>query len=140
SGLLSQATCGPSRAGGTRSNEAPGSSLRPRAVRAGQAELGPMKLGTRGSALALAQARAVAARLRALGADVEIVPMRTEGDRLLEARLATVGGKGLFVREIEEALLEAPSTSRSTASRTCRPSSRRGSRSRRTPNARTRVT
>jgi hydroxymethylbilane synthase len=66
----------------------------------------PLKLGTRGSALALAQARAVAARLRALGADVEVVPVRTEGDRLLEARLATVGGKGLFVREIEEALLE----------------------------------
>ncbi len=64
-----------------------------------------MKLGTRGSPLALAQADAVAARFRALGAEVEIVPMRTEGDRLLEARLAAIGGKGLFVREIEEALL-----------------------------------
>src|SRR5207302_7868543 len=66
----------------------------------------PMKLGTRGSPLALAQARAVAARLRALGADVEVVPMRTEGDRLVDAHLAAVGGKGLFVREIEEALRE----------------------------------
>ena len=64
-----------------------------------------MKLGTRGSPLALAQATIVAARLRQLGADVEIVPMRTEGDRLLEARLAAIGGKGLFVKEIEEALL-----------------------------------
>jgi len=64
-----------------------------------------MKLGTRGSPLALAQVNAVAARFRALGAEVEIVPMRTEGDRLLEARLAAIGGKGLFVREIEEALL-----------------------------------
>lgn len=62
-----------------------------------------IRLGTRTSALALAQARSVAA---ALGeAQVEVVPMRTEGDRLAEARLAVVGGKGLFVREIEEALL-----------------------------------
>ena len=72
----------------------------------GLAELAPMKLGTRGSPLALAQARAVAARLRALGADVEVVPMRTEGDRLVDAHLAAVGGKGLFVGEIEEALRE----------------------------------
>src|SRR2546430_7289790 len=63
------------------------------------------KLGTRGSPLALAQARIVAARLRTLGTEVEVVPMRTEGDRLLDAHLATVGGKGLFVTEIEEALL-----------------------------------
>jgi hydroxymethylbilane synthase len=39
------------------------------------------------------------------GAETAIVPMRTEGDRLAEARLAAVGGKGLFVREIEEAVL-----------------------------------
>ena len=56
-----------------------------------------IRLGTRGSTLALAQARSVAA---ALGSDVEIVPMRTEGDRLADARLAVVGGKGLFEREI----------------------------------------
>jgi hydroxymethylbilane synthase len=62
-----------------------------------------IRLGTRGSTLALAQAREVAAALG--GADVEIVPMRTEGDRLADTRLAVVGGKGLFVREIEEALL-----------------------------------
>jgi hydroxymethylbilane synthase len=61
-----------------------------------------IRIGTRGSALALAQAQNVAA---ALGAGVDIVPIRTEGDRLAEARLALVGGKGLFVREIEEALL-----------------------------------
>src|SRR3990172_11559453 len=64
-----------------------------------------MRLGTRGSPLALAQANAVANRLRRFGAEVEIVPIRTEGDRLLEARLAALGGKGLFVKEIEEALL-----------------------------------
>jgi hydroxymethylbilane synthase len=62
-----------------------------------------IRIGTRGSVLALAQARAVAAALA--GAETELVPMRTEGDRLAEARLAVVGGKGLFVREIEEALL-----------------------------------
>src|SRR5256886_6073624 len=64
-----------------------------------------LKLGTRGSPLALAQARIVAARLRTPGAEVEIVPMRHEGDRLLDAHLASVAGKGLFVTEIEEALL-----------------------------------
>ncbi|HEX9818963.1 MAG TPA: hydroxymethylbilane synthase [Methylomirabilota bacterium] len=63
-----------------------------------------IRLGTRASTLALAQARSVAAAL-AGATEVEVVPMRTEGDRLAEARLAVVGGKGLFVREIEEALL-----------------------------------
>ncbi len=63
-----------------------------------------IRVGTRASALALAQAGTVADGLRALGESVEIVPMRTEGDRLLAAPLADVGGKGLFVRELEEAL------------------------------------
>lgn len=65
-----------------------------------------IRVGTRASTLALAQARQVAAGLEAAGAAVEVVPMRTEGDRLAEARLAVVGGKGLFVRELETALLE----------------------------------
>lgn len=65
-----------------------------------------IRLGTRGSPLALAQATAVAEALRQRGAEVEVVPMRTEGDRLLGARLAQIGGKGLFVREIEAALLD----------------------------------
>jgi hydroxymethylbilane synthase len=65
-----------------------------------------LRIGTRASRLALAQADAVAAGLRAAGTDVQIVPMRTEGDRRLGARLADVGGKGLFVREIEDALLD----------------------------------
>jgi len=64
-----------------------------------------IRIGTRASALALAQATSVASALRAHGHDTEIVPMRTEGDRLAAARLAAVGGKGLFVREIEDALL-----------------------------------
>jgi hydroxymethylbilane synthase len=61
-----------------------------------------IRVGTRGSALALAQAALVRA---GLGSESELVPMRTEGDRLAEAKLAAVGGKGLFVREIEDALL-----------------------------------
>jgi len=65
-----------------------------------------IRIGTRASALALAQAESVATALRAHGQDTEIVPMRTEGDRLAAARLAVIGGKGLFVREIEDALLE----------------------------------
>ena len=64
-----------------------------------------IRLATRGSALALAQARVVADRLEAGGLRVEIIAMRTEGDRRAEARLAAIGGKGLFVREIEDALL-----------------------------------
>jgi len=64
-----------------------------------------IRLATRGSALALAQARAVADALVAGGARVEILTVRTEGDRRAEARLAAIGGKGLFVREIEQALL-----------------------------------
>lgn len=63
-----------------------------------------LRIGTRASALALAQAESVAAPLRALGASPELVPVRTSGDRLAQASLADLGGKGLFVREIEEAL------------------------------------
>jgi hydroxymethylbilane synthase len=65
-----------------------------------------MRIATRRSSLALVQATSVADRLRALGAEVELLPMGTEGDRRAGARLADVGGKGLFVREIEEALLD----------------------------------
>jgi len=64
-----------------------------------------IRIGTRASALALAQASSIAAGLRAQGHEVELVPMRTEGDRLATARLAAIGGKGLFVREIDDALL-----------------------------------
>jgi hydroxymethylbilane synthase len=68
-----------------------------------------LKIGTRGSPLALVQARAVQARLAAaLGCaadDVEIVVIRTSGDRIQDRPLSEVGGKGLFTKEIEEALL-----------------------------------
>ncbi len=66
-----------------------------------------VRIGTRGSALALRQAELVAAALRRAwpGLAVELVPIRTSGDKLAHANLAQVGGKGLFVKEIEEALL-----------------------------------
>lgn len=64
-----------------------------------------LRLGTRGSRLALVQCEEVAAALRAGGADVEIVVIKTSGDRLSQVALADFGGKALFVKEIEEALL-----------------------------------
>lgn len=66
-----------------------------------------LRLGTRGSALALWQARLAASRLAALnpGLDVEIVVLKTEGDRFADAALTAAGGRGVFVREIEEAIL-----------------------------------
>jgi hydroxymethylbilane synthase len=65
---------------------------------------GALRLGTRGSRLALAQSGQVAVRLEALGHRVEIVVVRTSGDRMAEISLAKVGGKGLFLKELEEAL------------------------------------
>jgi hydroxymethylbilane synthase len=65
-----------------------------------------LRLGTRASALALAQAQWVAGRLRETGAAVEIHALRTEGDRAFGVDLASAGGAGLFTREIERALLE----------------------------------
>lgn len=70
-----------------------------------------LRIGTRQSPLALAQAEAVRAALVAAhpvleepGA-VEIVPLRTTGDRVRDRALADIGGKGLFTKEIEEALV-----------------------------------
>ncbi len=67
-----------------------------------------LRIATRGSPLALWQAEHVAARLRELhaGLDVELVKMKTRGDKLLDAPLAKVGGKGLFVKELEAGLLD----------------------------------
>lgn len=64
-----------------------------------------LRLGTRGSRLALVQSGEVAEALRAGGVEVEIVVIRTSGDRLAQVALADFGGKALFVKEIEEALL-----------------------------------
>jgi hydroxymethylbilane synthase len=63
----------------------------------------PLRIGTRGSALALAQSRWVAARLRELtGDEPEIVIVRTSGDRVQDVALRTFGGVGVFTREIDE--------------------------------------
>src|SRR4029077_6226914 len=68
-----------------------------------------LRIGTRGSPLALAQARAVRDRLAAVHGwvpeAIEIKTRRTSGDRIQDRPLADAGGKGLFTKEIEEALL-----------------------------------
>lgn len=64
------------------------------------------KIGSRGSQLALWQANWVKARLEEKGLGVEIVKIKTTGDKILDVPLAKVGGKGLFVKEIEEALMQ----------------------------------
>ena len=64
----------------------------------------PLRLGTRGSPLALCQSGLIAAEIERRGTPVELVTIRTSGD-VATGRLAAQGGKGLFVKEIEEALL-----------------------------------
>jgi hydroxymethylbilane synthase len=70
-----------------------------------------LRIGTRGSALALAQAAELRARLGAVHAElaapdaIETVTIRTTGDRLNDRALAALGGKGLFTKELEDALL-----------------------------------
>jgi hydroxymethylbilane synthase len=65
-------------------------------------------IATRGSQLALWQAHHVKARLEAVapGIVVELLPIKTSGDLIVDVPLAKVGGKGLFVKEIEQALVE----------------------------------
>ncbi|MGP1667583.1 MAG: hydroxymethylbilane synthase, partial [Rhodanobacter sp.] len=67
-----------------------------------------LRIATRKSALALWQAEHVAALLRAAhpGLAVELVPMSTRGDEILDKPLASIGGKGLFLKELEVAMLE----------------------------------
>ncbi|MGE0485138.1 MAG: hydroxymethylbilane synthase [Gammaproteobacteria bacterium] len=67
-----------------------------------------LRIATRASALALWQSEHVAARLRAAhpGLDVALVPITTEGDRILDRPLAAIGGKGLFIKELEVAMAE----------------------------------
>lgn len=63
-----------------------------------------IRIGTRGSRLALVQAEVVRNLLRREGHDGEIVIVRTSGDRIRDRPLADAGGKGLFTKELEEAL------------------------------------
>ncbi len=68
----------------------------------------PLRIGTRKSPLALWQAEHVRAQLEAAhpGLAVELVTMTTRGDKLLDTPLAKIGGKGLFIKELEEGLLD----------------------------------
>ena len=67
-----------------------------------------LRIATRESPLALWQAEHVRARLQAAhpGLEVTLVPMTTRGDQLLATTLSSAGGKGLFVKELEQAMLE----------------------------------
>jgi hydroxymethylbilane synthase len=66
----------------------------------------PLTIASRGSQLALWQARWVCGRLAALGHECRIQIIKTTGDKITDVPLAQVGGKGLFTKEIEEALLD----------------------------------
>ena len=67
-----------------------------------------IRIATRKSPLALWQAEHVRDRLRALhpGLQVELLTMSTQGDRVLDSPLAKIGGKGLFVKELEQGMLD----------------------------------
>jgi hydroxymethylbilane synthase len=66
-----------------------------------------IRIGTRGSDLALVQAHFIAGKIKKRygGISVEVVPIKTRGDRMQNISLVKIGGKGVFVKEIEEALL-----------------------------------
>ena len=68
----------------------------------------PLRIGTRGSPMALYQAGLVRDLLGAAhpGLALDLLPIRTTGDRVLNRQLAEIGGKGLFTKEIEEALFD----------------------------------
>ncbi len=65
-----------------------------------------IRIATRGSELALAQSRWVASELEKLGAATELVIIRTQGDIQLDKPLHEIGGKGLFTKEVDRAVLE----------------------------------
>jgi hydroxymethylbilane synthase len=72
----------------------------------GNLKMANLRIGSRGSKLALWQANHVAALLRAKGHAVEIEIIKTTGDKILDVSLAKVGTKGMFTKEIEEALAD----------------------------------
>lgn len=66
-----------------------------------------LRIGTRGSALALWQAKSISAILREkAGVETEIVIIKTSGDKFQQASFSQIGGKGVFIKELEDALLE----------------------------------
>ena len=66
----------------------------------------PVRLATRSSAQALAQSTVVADALRAAGHEVELVPVDTTGDRRADDPLHTMGGQGVFVKEVQRAVID----------------------------------
>src|ERR1700693_1382853 len=65
-----------------------------------------LRIGSRGSQLALCQANHISELLRGQGHEVEIEVIKTTGDKITDVALAQVGTKGMFTKEIEEALAE----------------------------------
>lgn len=65
-----------------------------------------IRIGTRGSKLALWQANHVAELIKASGCRTEIIPIETRGDKILDVSIAKIGSKGVFTEEIEEKLLD----------------------------------
>ena len=88
---------------------APGSSTTTSTAPISALGIGKVRIGTRGSPLARWQSEWVAGRLRVLhpGLVVELVEIKTQGDRDRNTPLAAIGGQGLFTKEIQRALLDA---------------------------------
>ena len=68
-----------------------------------------IRIGTRESKLAVIQSEIVAEYLTSIGRDYELVKMKTTGDKILNKTLEKIGGKGLFVKELDHALLDGRS-------------------------------
>ena len=67
-----------------------------------------IKIGTRGSKLAIVQSMWIKKQIESMHKDIsiELVKIKTKGDKILDSPLSKIGGKGLFVKEIENALLQ----------------------------------
>src|SRR5204863_2771744 len=78
---------------------------RPAVSRCGGGHAVLIRVGSRGSRLALRQAELAAARLRAPGIEIALVPITTAGDRDRTKPFGEIGSRGVFVKELEEALL-----------------------------------
>ena len=68
-----------------------------------------IRIGTRESKLAVIQSEIVAEYLTSIGREYELVKMKTTGDKILNKTLEKIGGKGLFVKELDHALLDGRS-------------------------------
>ena len=64
-----------------------------------------LKIGSRGSALALAQAGWVKRKIEQTGVNIDVIVIKTSGDRFVDHTIQSLGGKGIFTKEIEDALL-----------------------------------